>query len=482
MLYNKYRPLTFDDVCGQEAAKVLKNQVLSDKVGHAYLFTGVRGTGKTTCAKILARVVNCISPVNGSPCGICESCKTSLDNTNPDIMEIDGASNNGVDNVRDLIKNVTYSALNKVKVYIIDEVHMLSMPAFNAMLKTLEEPPANTLFIFATTEKTKVPATIKSRCQILDFTNIAEEDIFNRAKFVIENEGFKCTEEGVRLLSKEANGSLRDALSILESLNGEVTKGNIENSLGLISFEKISELYNSLVKSDKMGSLRLALKFLKSGVLGQEVIERLSQLAVENLLNIDFLETNELILSESILAVNNIRAGLSDRSVLMHFIIKVCQSSGVKAEVSAKKIMDKVSDEPEDIMEDTWEEEFIEDYPDDDDEQEEDLVTDNEIDDAKFDIPDMPNCYQGSTNTTAEEKPQPKQEDVDHDLGIRVREVLFSLSPTIKQLVGSVIVENRVINIRTDLFGKIFLEENLGTIKEHLQHSGIQNVISISVD
>lgn len=472
MLYNKYRPTTFDDVCGQEAAVVLKNQVLSNKWGHAYLFTGVRGTGKTTCAKILARVVNCSNPVNGSPCGICESCRTSMVDINPDIMEIDGASNNGVDNVRDLIKNVSYSALNKNKVYIIDEVHMLSTPAFNAMLKTLESPPANTMFIFATTEKSKVPATIKSRCQILDFTNIAEDDIVNRLRFVIKKEGFTSTEEGITLLAREANGSLRDALSILESLNGDVSKKNIENSLGLISFEKISELYNSLVKVDKMGSIQLALKFLKSGVLGQEVIERLSQLSVENLLNINCLAVNESILSESILAINNIRAGLSDRSVLMHFIIKVCENdnSYVKSKVSEVCVEEDVdTDNSIDV-----------DAPDDPEDEAVNISIDkkdNDIEIPDYVIPDTPN-YQ---RTTSREEVPLKEEIIDSALGGKVMDIILDLSPTAKQAVEDVIVRDGIIHVRCTLFGKKFLEYNLKTITQNLATNGIRNKFLLEV-
>lgn len=468
MLYNKYRPQTFDDVCGQEAAKVLKNQVMTNKTGHAYLFTGVRGTGKTTCAKILARVVNCSNPVGGSPCGVCESCKTSIDNINPDIIEIDGASNNGVDNIRDILKNVTYSALNKVKVYIIDEVHMLSMPAFNAMLKTLEEPPANTLFIFATTEKNKVPATIKSRCQMLDFTNIAEDDISDRLSLIIRNEGFKYSDEGIKLLSKEANGSLRDALSILESLNGDVTKKNIENSLGLISYEKISELYNSLVKIDKMGSIQLALKFLKNGVLGQEVIERLSQLAVENLLNIDYLAINELILSESILAINNIRAGLSDRSVLMHFLIKVCENDKSYIETKVPSV---------ETDEDLEEEEFTTTEVDEDEEivTEIENVKNDVVGDEEFDTPDKP-----KQESKVDEASQ-KEDFIDNALGNKIKGVLFDLSPVIKQSTGDIEVKNGVVYIYTDLFGKIFLEKNLKAIEQHLQSCGIRNNVLVSV-
>ena len=283
------------------------------------------------------------------------------------------------------------------------------------------------------------------------------------------------------MLAKEASGSLRDALSVLESLNGEVTKENIESSLGLISFEKISELYSSLVKSDKMGGIQSALKFLKSGVLGQEVIERLSQLAVENLTNTDCLVANEMILSEGILAVNNIRAGLSDRSVLMHFIIKVCQNdkSYVKMEASAKEVPEKESDIAE---EEGLDMEFSEDYQSMDDAEIEDSEDFVDISNLDFDIPDTPNCYQGFTPTEKESESEPKKENIDHDLGIRTRELLDGLSPTIKQLAGNIIVKNDVICIYTDLFGSIFLEENLNAIKCYLQDNGIKNVVSISVE
>lgn len=473
MLYNKYRPQTFDDVCGQEAAEVLKHQVSTNRVGHAYLFTGVRGTGKTTCAKILARAANCSHPVNGNPCGICDSCRTSIDATNPDIIEIDGASNNGVDNIRDLIKNVSYSPLNKAKVYIIDEVHMLSSSAFNAMLKTLEEPPANALFILATTELSKVPATVKSRCQILNFTNIDEEVIAERIKYVCEKENFKYSDEGIKLLSKEANGSLRDGLSVLESLNGDISKDNIENSLGLISFEKISNLYNGLIQVNKMTSINLALNLLKNGVLGQEVIERLSQFAVDNLMNIDYLSVNELILSESILAINNIRAGLSDRSVLMHFIIKVCQDDRVtyvKKEVPAEKSVDiNKEDKAEHVPEDKVTENFKE-------EPQEKVIESTEKVSEDV-IPDMQQTVH-ETKANIEETPS---NIVDDDLTFKVKGMLYDLSPVIKQSTEDIVVRNDVIYIYTDILGRIFLNKNLEAIKNHLSNSGIRNSVSVLV-
>jgi len=470
MLYNKYRPQTFDDVCGQEAAEVLKHQVLTNRVGHAYLFTGVRGTGKTTCAKILARAANCSHPVNGNPCGVCDSCRTSIDATNPDIIEIDGASNNGVDNIRDLIKNVSYSPLNKAKVYIIDEVHMLSSSAFNAMLKTLEEPPANALFILATTELNKVPATVKSRCQILNFTNIDVEVIEERIKYVCEKENFKYSDEGIKLLSKEANGSLRDGLSVLESLNGDISKDNIENSLGLISFEKVSNLYNSLIQVDKMTSINLSLNLLKNGVLGQEVIERLSQFAVDNLMNIDYLGVNELILSESILAINNIRAGLSDRSVLMHFIIKVCQddrTTYVKKEVSSEKPIniDK-GDTGEQVPEDKKTEDLKE--------EQQSKVIENNSQRVKPDV-------QQTVHATEAKVKESASDIIDNDLTFKVKGMLYDLSPVIKQSTEDIVVKNDVICIYTDMLGRIFLNKNLEVIKNHLSGSGIRNSVSVLV-
>lgn len=225
-LYRKWRPQRFEDVVGQRAiVTALKNQITANRVGHAYLFTGVRGTGKTTCAKIFAKAVNCLHPVNGDPCGECEICKGIDNGSILDVVEMDAASNNGVDDIRDLRDETAYTpSACKYKVYIIDEVHMLSTAAFNALLKTLEEPPAHVIFILATTEIQKVPATILSRCQRYDFTRIGPEDIARRVEYIAGEEKLELSSDGAELIARLADGALRDALSILDTCAGVTAK------------------------------------------------------------------------------------------------------------------------------------------------------------------------------------------------------------------------------------------------------------------
>ena len=225
-LYRKWRPQRFEDVVGQRAiVTALKNQITANRVGHAYLFTGVRGTGKTTCAKIFAKAVNCLHPVNGDPCGECEICKGIDNGSILDVVEMDAASNNGVDDIRDLRDETAYTpSACKYKVYINDEVHMLSTAAFNALLKTLEEPPAHVIFILATTEIQKVPATILSRCQRYDFTRIGPEDIARRVEYIAGEEKLELSPDGAELIARLADGALRDALSILDTCAGVTSK------------------------------------------------------------------------------------------------------------------------------------------------------------------------------------------------------------------------------------------------------------------
>ena len=225
-LYRKWRPQRFEDVVAQRGiVTALRNQVASGRVGHAYLFTGVRGTGKTTCAKIFAKAVNCLHSKDGDPCGECEICKGIDNGSILDVVEMDAASNNGVDDIRDLRDETAYTpSACHYKVYIIDEVHMLSTAAFNALLKTLEEPPAHVIFILATTEIQKVPATILSRCQRYDFTRIGPEDIAQRVEYIAGQEGLELTTDGAELISRLADGAMRDALSILDTCAGVTAK------------------------------------------------------------------------------------------------------------------------------------------------------------------------------------------------------------------------------------------------------------------
>ena len=238
-IYRKWRPMVFDDVVGQtHITKTLQNQLEGERCGHAYLFCGTRGTGKTTCAKIFSRAVNCLSPKNGSPCNECDICRGILDGSIMDVFEIDAASNNGVDNIREIIEDAKYVATEaKYRVYIIDEVHMLSGGAFNALLKTLEEPPEHVIFILATTEAHKVPQTILSRCQRFDFKRIKPDDIIRRMREIAMGDGLSLTDDAYRLLATLADGSMRDGLSILErcvsAVGTNLTYDSITDALGI---------------------------------------------------------------------------------------------------------------------------------------------------------------------------------------------------------------------------------------------------------
>lgn len=262
VLYRKWRPQVFKDVVGQpHVTDTLLNELREDRLSHAYLFTGSRGTGKTTCAKILAKAVNCLHPVNGDPCNECEICKGIDSGSILDVIEIDAASNNGVDNIRDLREEANFTPVNaKYRVYIIDEVHMLSIGAFNALLKTLEEPPEHVKFILATTEVHKLPATILSRCQRFDFRRIPPEDIAERLKFVADEEGMKIDEEGALLIARLADGALRDALSILDQCagRGEVINAElVSEAAGLTGRGYLFDLTAAVQKQSSADVLRI---------------------------------------------------------------------------------------------------------------------------------------------------------------------------------------------------------------------------------
>lgn len=260
--YRKYRPSTFTDVVGQKhITTTLENAVKSGKTSHAYLFTGSRGTGKTSCAKILSKAVNCLNPQNGNPCNECEICKGIDNGAILDIIEIDAASNNGVDNIRDLREEANFTPANaKYRVYIIDEVHMLSIGAFNALLKTLEEPPAHVIFILATTEVHKLPSTILSRCQRFDFKRIPPEDMAVRLKEVAQKENLKLADDGAMLIARIADGAMRDALSLLDrcsSCEGVIDSTAVASSAGLAGREYIFELCDCILEKNSAKALEV---------------------------------------------------------------------------------------------------------------------------------------------------------------------------------------------------------------------------------
>lgn len=255
-LYRKFRPKTFEEVIGQDhIVNSLKNQVMANKISHAYLFTGTRGTGKTSCAKIFAKAINCLHPVNGSPCGKCEACKSLDEANNVDILEIDAASNNGVNEIRELREKIKYPPVScRYKVYIIDEVHMLTDSAFNALLKTLEEPPEHAVFILATTEVYKLPATILSRCMRFDFRLVSAELLSQHLKNVLDKSEIKCDEKSLEVIGLAGNGSVRDMLSVADCVvsycGNDITYNKVLEVLGNSEKGELYDLVNSIINCD----------------------------------------------------------------------------------------------------------------------------------------------------------------------------------------------------------------------------------------
>jgi len=284
-LYRKYRPQTFDDVSGQLAVtQTLKMQLVTGKMSHAYLFTGSRGTGKTSCAKILAKAVNCLNPQDGNPCNCCEACRSIDSGACMDVLEIDAASNNGVDNVRDLRDDAIYTPSQvKMRVYIIDEVHMLSIAAFNALLKIIEEPPEHLLFILATTELHKVPATILSRCQRFSFRRIGQEDIAARLQYVAYQEQIELDDSAAKVLARMADGGMRDALSLLDqcasATNGELTVERVYQCLGIAGERKCGELMGYIANHDTRSALVLFNKLYSDGKDLRALLDEMACLA-----------------------------------------------------------------------------------------------------------------------------------------------------------------------------------------------------------
>ena len=280
-LYRKFRPTNFEDVKGQDhIVTTLKNQIQAERIGHAYLFCGTRGTGKTTVAKILAKAVNCEHPVNGSPCNECETCRAIQAGTAMNVIEIDAASNNGVDNIREIREEVAYRPTQgKYKVYIIDEVHMLSTGAFNALLKTLEEPPSYVIFILATTEAHKIPVTILSRCQRYDFRRISIDTIAARLRELMEEEHISVEDKALRYVAKAGDGSMRDALSLLDQciafyLGETLTYDKVLEVLGTVDSEVFSQLLRKVIEGDVTACIHILEDLIAGGKeLGQFVAD-----------------------------------------------------------------------------------------------------------------------------------------------------------------------------------------------------------------
>lgn len=350
-LYRKFRPSTFEDVKGQDhIVTTLKNQIRADRIGHAYLFCGTRGTGKTTIAKILARSVNCEHPVDGNPCNECPTCKAILAGVSTNVIEIDAASNNGVDNIREIREEVAYRPTQgRYKVYIIDEVHMLSTGAFNALLKTLEEPPSYVIFILATTEANKIPVTILSRCQRYDFRRITIDTIAARLSELMEKEGVDVEEKAIRYVAKAGDGSMRDALSLLDQciafyLGQKLTYDKVLEVLGTVDTEIFSQMLRTILAGDVTGSIRTLETLLNRGKeLGQFVTDFTWYL--RNLLLVKSAdETEELLdVSTENLKLLKEESTMVDDETLIHYIRVLSELSGQLRYAAQKRVLVEVA-------------------------------------------------------------------------------------------------------------------------------------------
>ena len=346
-LYRKWRPGSFEDVKGQEhIVKTLKNQIRLERVGHAYLFCGTRGTGKTTVAKIFAKAVNCLNPVDGSPCGECAMCRSIQSQTSMNVIEIDAASNNGVDNIREIRDEVEYSPTEgRYKVYIIDEVHMLSIGAFNALLKTLEEPPEYVIFILATTEAHKIPVTILSRCQRYDFRRITIDTITDRLKELADKEGMDVEDKALRYIARAADGSMRDALSLLDQcvafyLDERLTYEHVLDILGAVDTSVFSHLLRCIMSQDVAGALKLVEEIVLQGrELGQFVTDFTWYL--RNLMLVQSSDQMEDILDMSAenLAALKEEAGQIRQAVLMRYIRIFSELTGQLRYSTQKRVL-----------------------------------------------------------------------------------------------------------------------------------------------
>ena len=365
-LYRKFRPDTFEDVKGQDhIVKTLRNQIKADRIGHAYLFCGTRGTGKTTVAKILARAVNCEHPVDGNPCNECASCRAIASGASMNVIEIDAASNNGVDNIREIREEVAYPPTEgRYKVYIIDEVHMLSIGAFNALLKTLEEPPSYVIFILATTEAHKIPVTILSRCQRYDFRRISQETILKRLEDLMEKEQVDAEEKALRYVAKKGDGSMRDSLSLLDQciafyLGEKLTYDRVLEVLGAVDTDVFSELLRLVLAEQITDAIALLDRLILDGrdltqfvndftwylrnlmlLKASDDMEDILDISTENLAQLR--EEAAMIRNDTLMRfirifselANSIRYSVNKRVMLEMALIKLCKPEAEKDDLS----------------------------------------------------------------------------------------------------------------------------------------------------
>ena len=350
-LYRKFRPATFADVKGQDhIVTTLKNQLRANRIGHAYLFTGTRGTGKTTVAKIFARTVNCEVPTEDGPCGECRSCRAIAAGASMNVIEIDAASNNGVDNIREIVEEVSYSpAEGKYKVYIIDEVHMLSPGAFNALLKTLEEPPSYVIFILATTEVHKLPITILSRCQRYDFKRISIDTITDRMQQLIDVENVQVEEKALRYIAKTADGSMRDALSLLDQciafhLGRELTYDKVLDVLGAVDTDVFSRLLRNVLDRDVLGCVQLLEEIVMQG---RELTQFVTDFTwyLRNLMLVQASDNLEDVIDMSTDNLNRLKeeAQLVDMDRIVRYIRIFSELSGQIRYASQKRILAEIA-------------------------------------------------------------------------------------------------------------------------------------------
>ncbi len=346
-LYRKFRPHRFEDVKGQDPiVATLKNQIKAGRIGHAYLFCGTRGTGKTSVAKIFAKAANCEQPIEGSPCGECVMCRTIAAGASMNVMEIDAASNNGVDNIREIVDEVAYSpAEGKYKVYIIDEVHMLSIGAFNALLKTLEEPPEYVIFILATTEVHKIPVTIMSRCQRYDFKRITVETISEVLTKLMAEEQIKAEEKAIHYIAKSADGALRDALSLLDQciafyFGQELTYDKVLEVLGAVDTEVFSRLFRACLEGNVTGGVELLEEIVMQGrELGQFIVDFTWYL--RNLLLMKTSDGSEDVIDASAENMARLKeeAQIADVNIIMRYIRIFSELSGQIKYATQKRVL-----------------------------------------------------------------------------------------------------------------------------------------------